>query len=114
MAELKTALEGEEDAEITAKSEALSQALMKMGEAAYQGEQEAAGAAAGGGADSAADDGVVDAEFEEVDESKKRCVLIRGRFGSSLQSIKGLHAEARCAVLVSLQAVPAAARGQEF
>jgi len=71
VAELKTALEGEEDAEITAKSEALSQALMKMGEAAYQGEQEAAGAAAGGGADSAADDGVVDAEFEEVDESKK-------------------------------------------
>jgi len=71
VAELKTALEGEEDAEITAKSEALSQALMKMGEAAYQGEQEAAGAAAGGGADSAADDGVVDAEFEEVDDSKK-------------------------------------------
>ena len=70
VAELKTALEGEEDAEISAKSEALSQALMKMGEAAYQGEQEAAGAA-GGGADSAADDGVVDAEFEEVDENKK-------------------------------------------
>ena len=70
VAELKTALEGEDDAEVKAKSEALSQALMKMGEAAYQGEQEAAGAA-GGGADSAADDGVVDAEFEEVDESKK-------------------------------------------
>ena len=63
IAALKTALEGDDVEAITAKSAELSQSMMKMGEAAYKAEQEA-GEAAG---DAGADDGVVDAEFEEVD-----------------------------------------------
>ena len=74
---LKTALEAEEvDAEdIKAKTDALMQASMKLGEAMYaaqQAEAGAEGAAEGAGADEApADDGVVDADFEEVDPDKK-------------------------------------------
>ena len=66
-ADLKAALEGDDDADIAAKTEALSAALMKMGEAAYQAEQAAGGDA--GDASAAGGDGnddVVDAEFEEV------------------------------------------------
>ncbi len=66
---LKTAIEGDDDAEIKEKSESLSSVLMKMGEAAYQAEEQAGGEAGTGG-DAASDDGVVDAEFEEVDDSK--------------------------------------------
>ena len=71
MADLKTALEGDDDADIAAKTEALSAALMKMGEAAYQAEQAAsedAGDAGTSGGTSGGDnnDDVVDAEFEEV------------------------------------------------
>ena len=75
MGELKTALEGDDDADIAAKTEALSAALMKMGEAAYQAEQAAAGDAGDAGASNAGGtDDVVDAEFEEVspeDDEKK-------------------------------------------
>jgi molecular chaperone DnaK len=75
IAELKTASAGEDSARITAKSDELAKAAMKLGEALYRqggGDQGSGGAAAGGG--SAASDGVVDAEFEEVkdDEGKKR------------------------------------------
>ncbi len=78
IAELKTALESDDGADsgdtsddtgIVAKTDALSTALMKMGEAAYQAEQAAGGDGSGdGGAAGSAgdDDGVVDAEFEEV------------------------------------------------
>ena len=68
--ELKTALEGEDDQLITEKSEALSAVLMKLGEAAYQGEADMAEATsedAGSGQDN---DDVVDADFEEVDDDK--------------------------------------------
>ena len=69
VAELKTALEGDDSEDIKAKTEAVSAAMMKMGEAAYQ----ASGAAdAEGGPQAAADDGVVDAEYEEVDENKSK------------------------------------------
>ena len=68
--ELNTALEGDDDEDIKAKSEALSSVLMKMGEAAYQAEQ-AEGGAEGAGADEQADDAdVVDADFEEVDDEQ--------------------------------------------
>ena len=70
IADLKSALEGDDIEAIKAKTEALSTAMMKMGEAAYQ----AAGgdeAAADGGA-GANDDGVVDADFEEVNEDKAK------------------------------------------
>jgi len=71
IASLKEALEGEDSALITEKSEALSMSSMKLGEAIYKAEQAAAetGAAAGEadasmGSD---DDGIVDADFEEVE-----------------------------------------------
>ena len=79
VAELKTATQGTDPAVIKAKAEALSQASMKIGEAIYKAQQSAgaAGAAPGGGAEAGAqkpagDDKVVDADFEEVDEQKKR------------------------------------------
>ena len=67
--ELNTALEGDDDEDIKAKSEALSSVLMKMGEAAYQAEQ-AEGGAEGAGAKQADDADVVDADFEEVDDEQ--------------------------------------------
>ncbi|MFT4252178.1 MAG: molecular chaperone DnaK [Caulobacter sp.] len=67
VAELKTALEGEDVEAIQAKTQALIQASMKLGEAMYASQQ-GEGAE---GAEAAADDGVVDAEFEEVDGADK-------------------------------------------
>ncbi len=66
LADLKTAKDGEDAEDIRAKSQTLIQASMKLGEAMYGqgGDAEAAGGAA-------EDDGVVDAEFEEVDDGKK-------------------------------------------
>ncbi|MGC6529517.1 MAG: Hsp70 family protein, partial [Candidatus Puniceispirillaceae bacterium] len=72
--DVKTALEGDDNDDIKAKTEALSAAMMKMGEAAYQAQgdgAEAANANGAAGAD-AGDDGVVDAEFEEVDDNKAK------------------------------------------
>ena len=69
IAAAKTALEGTDAGEITAKTQALTEVAMKMGQAIYEKEQ-AAGAAAGGEAPQA-DDDVVDAEFSEVDENSK-------------------------------------------
>ena len=63
---LKGAKDGEDAADITAKTNALVQASMKLGEAMYKaqaGQAEAGEASAGG-----SDDGVVDAEFEDVTE----------------------------------------------
>ncbi len=75
---LKGAVEGEDAADINAKAEALSKSSMKLGEAMYKASQESAGDAAAGGPDmgdaasaEAADDGVVDADFEEVEEDNK-------------------------------------------
>ena len=66
---LKTAKEGEDVSDIQAKTQALMQASMKLGEAMYAAAQSAGGGDAGG--ESPADEGVVDAEFEEVDDTKK-------------------------------------------
>jgi molecular chaperone DnaK len=65
---LKAALEGDDDGEIAAKAETLSAAMMKMGEAAYQEEQENTSEKPEDSA--SADDGVVDADFEEVDDEQ--------------------------------------------
>ncbi|KQV62194.1 MULTISPECIES: molecular chaperone DnaK [unclassified Caulobacter] len=65
--ELKAALEGEDVEAIQAKTQALIQASMKLGEAMYAAQQ---GSADGADDAEAADDGVVDAEFEEVDDNK--------------------------------------------
>ncbi len=80
VAELKKALEGTDTDAIGEKVQALTQSSMKLGEALYKAQQEsaAAGAAtpeaegAAGASASPSDAGVVDAEFEEVDENKKK------------------------------------------
>ncbi len=73
VAAAKTAIEGDDPEALKAATERLSQAAMKIGEAMYKAEQAGSASmnepAAGG---HAADDGVVDAEFEEVDENKKK------------------------------------------
>jgi len=73
--DLRGVLGGEDLAAIKAKSEALAQVSMKAGEALYKaGAAEggaAPGAAPGGAAPGGAGDGVVDAEFTEVDEGRK-------------------------------------------
>ncbi len=76
---LREVIGGEDPAVIQAKTEALAQASMKLGEAVYKASAAeaptgdaagpgASGGSAGGGAD---DPKVVDADFEEVDERKK-------------------------------------------
>ena len=69
IAELREALGGEDADAIKAKSEAVAQASMKLGEQLYQAQQAEAG---DGGTDDAqasgGDDDVVDADFEEVDD----------------------------------------------
>ncbi|GGF58791.1 chaperone protein DnaK [Terasakiella brassicae] len=71
--ELKSALEGDnlDPEDIKAKTDALMNASMKLGEAMYKAQQESAGAEASPQEDAPADDGVVDADFEEVDPDKK-------------------------------------------
>jgi molecular chaperone DnaK len=82
MADLKEALKGDDAEAITAKTNALAQASMKLGEAMYKQQQEGAaggpdggpGGAASGGAGPGGDgkkEDVVDAEFTEVDDDKK-------------------------------------------
>jgi molecular chaperone DnaK len=75
LADLKSALQGEDKDLIKQKVDAMAQASMKLGEALYQSSQ---GAAAGGGSGSPSEGGdgkenVVDVDFEEVkdDDSKK-------------------------------------------
>lgn len=67
IAELKTALEGDDAEAISAKTNALAQASLKLGEAMYAAQQ--GGDDAGGAAPK---DDVVDAEFTEVDDDKKK------------------------------------------
>src|SRR2546426_3144930 len=77
MADLKEALKGSDAAAITAKTNALAQASMKLGEAMYKQAQEGAaaggpgGAGSGGGGSGRKNEDVVDAEFTEVDDDKK-------------------------------------------
>ncbi len=82
---LRDTLGGEDAGQIKAKTEALAQLSMKIGEALYKAQQEqqarpgdggpgAGGPGAGGahGGPGGGDDKVVDADFEEVDDQKKR------------------------------------------
>jgi molecular chaperone DnaK len=71
MTALKSSLEGEDAEAIKAKTNDLMQAQMKLGEAMYKAQQ-AAGPGAGEGADGQAKDDVIDAEFKEVDDDKKK------------------------------------------
>ncbi|MGL4296386.1 MAG: molecular chaperone DnaK [Aestuariivirga sp.] len=73
IADLKSALEGSDAEDIKAKTNTLSQAAMKIGEALYK--QQAAGSAGaeeGPATGSKADDDVVDADFTEVKDDDKR------------------------------------------
>jgi molecular chaperone DnaK len=81
LAAAKTAMEGTDAEALKSATERLSQAAMKIGEAMYkeQAAAEAGAQAAGpqsggpaGGAGAAGDEKVVDAEFEEVDDKKKK------------------------------------------
>ena len=81
IAELKEAMEGDDGEAIKAKTEALGQVAMKLGETLYKAEADAAGEDAGvdapngdgtgNGPGEAGDDNVVDADFEEVDDDNK-------------------------------------------
>ena len=83
LSDLKGVLASEDADQIRQKTEALQQAAMKLGEAMYKAQAGGDGGEAGGpggpggpgaGAGGAAgrDEGVVDADFEEVDDDKKR------------------------------------------
>jgi molecular chaperone DnaK len=79
---LREALKSENNATIKAKSEALAQSAMKLGEAAYRAsQQDAAGPSAAGpeaaggpqpGTDKPSEEGVVDADYEEVKDDDKK------------------------------------------
>jgi molecular chaperone DnaK len=70
IADLKTALEGEDADDIKTKHQTLMTASMKLGEAMYAAQQGGEGDEPTGTAE---DDGVVDADFEEVDgDDQKR------------------------------------------
>ena len=68
--ELKAVKDGEDVSAIQAKTQALMQASMKLGEAMYAAAQSTGGGDAGG-EEAPTEEGVVDAEFEEVDDAKK-------------------------------------------
>ncbi|MEZ5904451.1 MAG: molecular chaperone DnaK [Geminicoccaceae bacterium] len=71
--ELKGVLDSEDPEAIKAKSDALAQVAMKLGEAMYKSQQAGEGGDSGdGGSASSGSDDVVDAEFEEVDDEKKK------------------------------------------
>ncbi len=69
IAEAKQAIEGGDVADMNAKTQALTEKAMKMGQAIYEKEQ-AASASPGAAEAPAADEDVVDAEFSEVDDKK--------------------------------------------
>jgi len=72
IAEAKTALEGDDVDAITAKSQALAEKAMKMGQAIYEKQQAEAAPDDGAGNAAQADEDVVDAEFSEVDEGSDK------------------------------------------
>ncbi|MDX6750601.1 molecular chaperone DnaK [Geminicoccaceae bacterium 1502E] len=77
IADLKGVIDSEDPQQIQEKTSALAQVSMKLGEAMYRAQQEGGGPTPGGdgpdgGGASKPEEGVVDAEFEEVDDDKKR------------------------------------------
>jgi molecular chaperone DnaK len=81
IADLKEALKGDDADAIQAKTNALAQASMKLGEAMYKAQQDGGQPGAGGpgatgggasGGDAGKKEDVVDAEFTEVDDDKKK------------------------------------------
>jgi len=78
IADVKEALGGEDSEQIQSTTAALAQAAMKIGEAIYAAQQSAGGDDTGGeagpgeAAASSGDENVVDADFEEVKDDKKK------------------------------------------
>ncbi len=73
LAALKQAVQGDDAADIKAKTDALMQSSMKLGEALYKAQQEAAAAGGSPEGEAQSQDNVVDADFEEVnDDSRKK------------------------------------------
>ena len=69
--DLRQVLDGDDGESIKAKTAALAEVSMKMGEAMYKASQAEAETRAQGGADDA-DDDVVDADFEEVKDDQQK------------------------------------------
>jgi molecular chaperone DnaK len=72
IAALRTSLQGEDVEAIKARTNDLMQAQMKLGEAMYKASQAAGPGAEGAAAGGAPKDDVIDAEFREVDDDKKK------------------------------------------
>ncbi len=73
MTALKSALAGEDIEAVKARTNDLMQAQMKLGEAMYKAQQAAGpGASEGAPAGGQPKDDVIDAEFKEVDDDKKK------------------------------------------
>jgi molecular chaperone DnaK len=72
IAELKSAMEAEEVERIQQKTQELAQVSMKLGEAMYQSSGGDESGGTGGGTTGGGQDDVVDADFEEVDDDKKK------------------------------------------
>jgi molecular chaperone DnaK len=77
ISDLRGVLDTADAATLRSKTESLAQLSMKLGEAMYRAQAEAAGAGGGpdgggGAGDAGRDDNVVDADFEEVEEDKKK------------------------------------------
>ena len=77
IAELKEANEGDDVEDIKAKTQALTETAMKLGEAIYKSQMEEAQASEGEAPEgeepqTKADDDVVDADFEEVKDDDKK------------------------------------------
>lgn len=72
VSDLKKAVESDNTDDISAKTKALAEASMKLGEAMYEASkaQAEADAAADAAKDARRDDDVVDADFEEIDDTK--------------------------------------------
>ncbi|PSJ62191.1 molecular chaperone DnaK [Pseudaminobacter soli (ex Li et al. 2025)] len=74
IAALKTAAEGEDVADIEAKTQTLAEVSMKLGQAMYEASQKEGAEAGAAGGEAAKDGDVVDADFEEIseDDDKKK------------------------------------------
>jgi molecular chaperone DnaK len=72
IAELKSVKDGDDADAIKAKTDALTQVSMKLGEHLYRQQQEGAAPQPEAGGQAQNDDKVVDADFTEVDESRRK------------------------------------------
>jgi molecular chaperone DnaK len=71
LSDVKDALKGDSKDALETKTKALAEASASIAQKAYEEAQAAEGATAGSDGSSSEDDGVVDAEFEEVDDTSK-------------------------------------------